>query len=107
MSETTEPAKGEMQFQAKSNCKSCYGRGFLDRTWPVGKTKDGKKEMMHNKTLCHCATEIKRPEPDECVVPKVSKDVLDDPNGVMILKKKEYASVAVPIMEEANGKDNV
>jgi acetylornithine/succinyldiaminopimelate/putrescine aminotransferase len=84
-----------MQFQAKKNCKSCRGRGFLTRTFPLGKDEEGNKQMAVNKTLCHCATEIIKlepdkektvntPSPDECFVPKVSQEV------------KQYASKAVP-----------
>lgn len=60
-----------VRFLAKKNCKTCFGRGFVTRTWPA---RTGTKEMHANKTLCHCATEIKTPEPDECVVPKVVTD---------------------------------
>lgn len=72
-----------LQFVARKNCKTCYGRGFVLRTTPLG--RDGKKKMSRNKTLCHCATEIKKPEPDECVVPKVSSE------------SKQYATKAQPL----------
>ncbi len=51
----------EVQFQAKADCKDCYGRGFLLRTRPI----PGRKKMVYMKTLCHCATKIKKPEPDK------------------------------------------
>ena len=76
----------EVQYIAKPNCKHCLGRGFITRTTPTG--KKGEKGMNKNKTLCHCVTEIKKPEPDECVVPKV---VNDGP------KKIHYAYNAIPI----------
>jgi hypothetical protein len=77
-----EPSK----FIAKKNCKGCHGRGFIARTTPLGKDEHGKKLMSKHKTLCYCAAEIKTPEPDECVVPKVAKDV-----------PKQYASAAQPL----------
>ncbi len=76
----------EIKHIAKPNCKSCLGRGFVTRTIPTG--KKGKKEMAKNKTLCHCATEIKTPGPDECVVPKVANDRH---------KEIQYAHNAIPI----------
>lgn len=75
----------EIKYVAKKNCKECYGRGFVTRTLPIGKDAQGNKQMHKNKTLCHCVTEIKTPEPDECVVPKVA-------NG-----QAEYASAAQPL----------
>ncbi len=72
-------------FKAKASCKDCYGRGFIMRSLPTGRNK----KKVVNKTLCHCATEIKKPEPDECVVPKVV-------NGP---KPIEYASSAIPDRE--------
>ncbi len=77
-----------IMFRAKAGCKDCYGRGFILRTIP-----QGRKQMHTNKTLCHCVTEIKKPEPDkesivsneEVVVPKVVRD-----------DTKQYASKAAP-----------
>lgn len=80
-----------IKFLAKKNCKACLGRGFVIRTYPSGK---GNKEMHTNKTLCHCVTEIKTPEPDECVVPKVAKDLGDIR---MKPEPKQYASTAQPL----------
>ncbi len=76
-----------MEFQAKANCKSCRGSGFVTRSFPKN---DGKKGMVTQKTLCHCATEIIKPEPEEAVVPKVSSDL------------KQYACKAVPDGEDAS-----
>jgi hypothetical protein len=98
MSEKTFDHSG-LVFYAKKNCKSCkYTPGFVSRSYP---TNDGKKGKHVMKTLCHCVTEVKTPDANESVVPKVCKDALDDPNGVMLLKNvhKEpvsYASKAVP-----------
>jgi hypothetical protein len=92
-----ELEEAPIKFLAKQNCKTCFGRGFVTRTYPSGK---GNKGMHKNKTLCHCVTEINTPEPDECVVPTVTKDVLDSDmaNGVMSIKKmKSYASTAQPL----------
>jgi hypothetical protein len=84
---TEEPAVKEepIKFLAKANCKHCRGRGFVTRTHPIG--KDGQKKMSKRKTLCSCVTEIKTPEPDECIVPKVAKDG----------PKKIYACAAQPL----------
>jgi hypothetical protein len=77
----------EIQFKAKPNCKTCYGRGFLTRTLPI---PTGRKKMVSQKTLCHCATEI-TPEKresivsdEEVVVPKVKTT------------KKTYATMTRP-----------
>jgi hypothetical protein len=83
-----EPVK----FLAKANCKQCRGRGFVTRTWPIG----GKKQMTKRKTLCRCVTEIKTPEPDECVVPKVAKN-LDALGDIHMKPLKQYASAAQPL----------
>jgi hypothetical protein len=102
-----------VQFQAKKNCKTCYGRGFITRTFPIGtkqsgRKKDDVKESHGMKTLCHCASEIieekpepvlkvNTPSPDECFVPKIA------PEGSEVreyakeaLRRKQYASRAVP-----------
>lgn len=96
MSKTFE--YGGMNFYAKKNCKDCrYTPGFVNRSFPKN---DGKKGMYVQKTLCHCVTEVKEPDANESVVPKVSKDALEDPNGFMIIKKPKhevhYASAAIP-----------
>lgn len=85
-----------IKFLAKAKCKSCYGRGFITRTYPDGR---GDKKMHKHKTLCHCATEIKTPEPDECVVPKVAKnfDALGDIKMKPENTLNEYASTAQPL----------
>ncbi len=92
-----EVVEAPIKFLAKKNCKSCLGRGYITRTYPTG----GRKLMNKHKTLCHCVTEIKTPEPDECVVPKVAKDVQDAKDfasGVMVIDKlKTYASTAQPL----------
>jgi hypothetical protein len=102
----TEPTKKELmeapvKFLAKKGCKVCYERGFVTRTVPLGKDKFGKKKMSAYKTLCPCVTEIKEPEPDECVVPKLAKDLEDAKDfasGVMVVKKqKTYASTTQPL----------
>ncbi len=62
-----------IKFVAKKNCKHCRERGFVIRTYPLGKDAKGEKQMSSRKTLCQCVTEIKTPEPDECVVPKVAE----------------------------------
>jgi hypothetical protein len=73
---------GGLIFYAKKNCKSCkYTPGFVSRSFPVN---DGKKGKHIMKTLCHCVTEVKTPDANESVVPKVSKDVMS------------YASKAIP-----------
>jgi hypothetical protein len=106
------------QFQAKKNCRTCYGRGFITRTFPIGTKKSGRKkddvkESHGMKTLCHCATEIPKeeaepvlkvntPSPDECFVPKIAPEGSEvRENNVMLVKsgskeKKQYASRAVP-----------
>ncbi len=73
---------GGMKFYAKKNCKSCrYSPGFVTRTFP---RSDGLKGMYVQKTLCHCVTEVKVPDANESVVPKVSEEAIN------------YASQAVP-----------
>ena len=72
-----------VEFLAKANCKTCFGRGLVVRTYPKS---TGDKKMYTNKTLCHCATDIKTPEPGECVVPIVKTD-----------EPKQYASTAQPL----------
>jgi hypothetical protein len=79
--------KGRIEFKAKQNCKTCYGRGFIVRSFPIA---GSKKAMRRQSTLCHCATEI-LPEKkesivsdEEVVVPKVKKT------------EKTYASMAHP-----------
>lgn len=81
-----ELAEAPIKFLAKKNCKDCFARGFVTRTTPMGKDKNGEKKMSKHKTLCHCVTEIKTPEPDECVVPKVATN-----------EPKQYASTAQPL----------
>lgn len=87
-----------VQFQAKKNCKTCHGRGYIIRTFPIGTVKSGRKkddvkESHGMKTLCHCATEILKeepepvlkvntPSPDESFVPKVAGNVLDKVNDI-------------------------
>ena len=89
-----ELAEAPIKFLAKANCKSCYGRGFITRTHPTGM---GNKAMSHHKTLCYCVTEIKTPEPDECVVPKVAKDIDALCDIHMKPEPKQYASTAQPL----------
>ncbi len=73
---------GGMKFYAKKNCKDCrYTPGFVSRSFPAN---DGNKGKYVQKTLCHCVTEVKAPDANESVVPKVSHDI-------------HYASQAVPI----------
>lgn len=99
MSEKTFDFSG-MSFYAKKNCKSCrYNPGFVSRSFPAN---DGKKGKHIMKALCHCVTEVKTPDANESVVPKVCTG-LNDPNGVMVIKNphKEtvnYASKAVPVI---------
>jgi hypothetical protein len=81
----------EIEFAAKAKCKDCRGSGYVTRSTPKN---DGQKGMYLNKTLCHCAVEIKKPEPDECVVPKVA-----EANSGLVAEKKHYASAAIPIKE--------
>lgn len=83
--------EGPIKFVAKQNCKHCYARGFITRTQPLAKNAKGEKQMSKHKTLCHCVTEIKTPEPDECVVPKVAKE------GIAVTPIKQYASTAQPL----------
>ncbi len=78
----------EIQYIAKPNCKSCLGRGFVIRTIPTG-----KKKMARNKTLCHCVTEIKKPEPDECVVPKVAKGLAEKVDDIV---RYSNNTIAIP-----------
>lgn len=85
MSEVVVKKEEPIKFLAKANCKHCRGRGFVTRTHPMG--RDGKKKMSSHKTLCQCVTEIKTPEPDECVVPKAATDQ----------PKKIYACAAQPL----------
>ncbi len=59
----------EIEFKFNAKCKACRGSGYITRSFPKN---DGKKGMVINKTLCHCAVEIKKPEPDEGVAPKVN-----------------------------------
>lgn len=96
-----EVVEAPIKFLAKKNCKGCLGRGFITRTTPMGKDEYGNKKMSKHKTLCYCVTEIKTPEPDECVVPRVAKDVQDAKDfagGVMTINKlKTYASTAQPL----------
>jgi hypothetical protein len=80
-----EVIEAPIRFLAKKGCKDCWERGFVIRTTPLGRDKNGKKKMSTHKTLCHCVTEIKEPEPDECVVPKVA----EQPNA--------YANAAQPL----------
>lgn len=80
-------AEEPIKFLAKKNCKTCRGRGFVTRTHPLGKDNKGVKQMSKHKTLCRCVTEIKTPEPDECVVPKVAAEV----------REKQYACAAQPL----------
>jgi hypothetical protein len=75
----------EVKFEAKKNCKSCYGRGFITRTIPTG-----KKKMASQQTLCHCATEI---------LPEKSESIVSDEEVVVPKVKQEdktYASMARP-----------
>lgn len=84
---------GGMNFYAKKNCKACrYTPGFVTRSFP---RNDGKKGMYVQKALCHCVTEVKVPDANESVVPKVSKDYVPAiaPEGSEV---KRYASQAVP-----------
>jgi hypothetical protein len=81
-----EVVEAPVKFLAKRNCKDCYGRGFVTRTTPMGRDENGEKKMSKHKTLCHCVTEIKTPEPDECVVPKVATN-----------EPKVYANSAQPL----------
>lgn len=82
--------KQEKQFQAKSNCKHCYGRGFVTITQPTG-----RKKMTKSTAMCHCVTEIspKKRESiisdEEVVVPTVNKD-----------GEKAYASMTVPMSKK-------
>ncbi len=85
MAEDEAKKEEPIKFLAKKNCKSCHERGYIIRTTPMGKGANGEKKMSRHKTLCHCVTEIKTPEPDECVVPKVATE----PNT--------YASTAQPL----------
>ncbi len=78
--------KEPIKFLAKKNCPHCHERGFNVMTQPLGKDKRGKKLMSKHKVLCHCVTEIKTPEPDECVVPKVAAEA-----------PRTYASTAQPL----------
>lgn len=78
-------AEEPIRFLAKKNCKHCRERGFVTRTYPIG--KGGDKKMSSRKTLCPCVTEIKTPEPDECVVPKVANSE----------QLKTYACAAQPL----------
>jgi hypothetical protein len=91
MSEKTFDHSG-LVFYAKKNCKSCkYTPGFVSRSFPAN---DGKKGKHIMKTLCHCVTEVKTPDANESVVPKVAPNILDRVND--IADKAHYASKAVP-----------